>query len=311
MSEIMTNSQLIKPEGIPRKKKVVICGSSMHTAEAALDFYNKEDWEVWGLNQLYKMLGEPLLQRADRWFQIHHEYVVNRFDPFQIDIFKNLKIPVYMIEKHPKVPYSIPYPLKEILAQGYHEQYFSNIISYMMALAIYEDMENIYLTGCDMAYNEEYRFQRPGVEFFIGYARGKGINVGMSGGSGLLKTRLYAYESNDSAQKFCKHHLDFHEKTLRHLLRKKENKHAALWRMKGARDAAIELNAPQEKIDFVQAEINRLQHEMNVISAQEKEGTGMIKAFTTIQQIFYGMDVWDSILIEPSLDPSEEELKDE
>jgi len=310
MSDIMTNSHIIVEGGIPRKKKVVICGSSIHTAFEVERFFNNNDWEIWGLNQMYKMMGEDFPHKyATRWFQIHHDYVVKKFDPFQRGVFREFKIPIYMIDKEPDIPYSIPYPIHEILKEGYHEQYFSNIVSYMLALAIYENMEEIYLTGCDMAYNEEYRFQKPGVEFFIGYAKGKGIKVGLPGGSALLKTRLYGYESNDNAQKFCKKHLDFQEKELRKLLAQKENKHAALWRFKGAKDAAIELGADEKKINEVQENINRLQRDMHVISAAERETTGMMKAFSIIQQVFYGMDIWDSITIENK--STEEFIQDE
>jgi len=306
MSEIMTNSQLIIPEGIPRKNKVVIVGSSVHTVEKVKDFYGKPDWEVWTMNQIYKLLGQPIINHATRWFQIHHDYVSKRFDPFQWEFFKEFKIPIYMIDHDPEIPYSIPYPIKEILNQGYHEQYFSNVISYMLALAIYENMEEIYIVGCDMGYNEEYVLQRPGVEFFIGYAKGKGIKVGMPAGSALLKTRLYGYESNDNAEKYCKHQLDFHENQLRKILKIKENKHAQLWRFKGALDASKELNAPQEKIDFLNIEIARLKHEFNVLSAQEREGMGFTKAFSVIQQVFYGKQVWDNTILS-DIEPSEVE----
>jgi len=308
MSEIMTNSHLIVSGGIPRKKKVVICGSSIHTAHEVRSFYQRDDWEIWGLNQMYKMMGEQFPDKvATRWFQIHHDYVVGRFDPFQKDLFRKFHIPIYMIDRCPDIPYSVPYPIKEILAQGYHEQYFSNIISYMLALAIYENMEEIYLTGCDMAYNEEYSFQRPGVEFFIGYAKGRGIKVGLPGGSALLKTRLYGYESNDNAQKFCKKHMDFQENELRKLLAQKEKKHAALWRFRGAKDAAIELGADDNKKKDVQEQIDRIERDMHVIGAAERETTGMIKAFSIIQQVFYGVPLWDSLTIEKD----KEKLSDE
>ena len=310
MSETMTNSQLIIPEGIPRKRKVVIVGSSVHTVDKINDFYGKPDWEIWGMNQLYKLLGQPIMNNATRWFQIHHDHVSKRFDPFQWEFFKAFKIPIYMLERDSEIPYSIPYPIKEIMREGYHEQYFSNIISYMLALAIYESMEEIYIVGCDMGYNEEYVLQRPGVEFFIGYAKGKGIKVGMPPGSALLKTRLYGYESNDNAEKYCKHHLEFHEGQLRKVLKMKENKFAALWRMKGAKKAAVELNAPPDKIEYLNAEIKRLKQSFNSISAQEREGIGFVKAFSVIQQVFYGKQVWDDTIL--NLEPTElEEIYDE
>jgi hypothetical protein len=79
--------------------------------------------------------------------------------------------------------------------------YFTNSISYMIALAIYEKYEEIGIYGVDMATggfdtpNGEYAHQRPSCEYYIGIAVGRNIKVTVPSSADLLKTRfLYGPE---------------------------------------------------------------------------------------------------------------------
>lgn len=79
--------------------------------------------------------------------------------------------------------------------------YLTNTISYMLALAIIEGYEQIGIWGVDMAVSSElrgkneYSWQRPSCEFFLGWAAGMGIKVYIPPTADLLKTRhLYGFE---------------------------------------------------------------------------------------------------------------------
>ena len=108
-----------------------------------------------------------------------------------------------MQHKYNEVPCSIPYPKDEIL--GEFGTYFTNTVSFMIALAIKEQATHISLYGVDMAQQavgvkSEYAQQRPSCELMLGIAIGRGIRVRVHVKSDLLKCwKLYAYDSDPDA----------------------------------------------------------------------------------------------------------------
>ncbi len=62
----------------------------------------------------------------------------------------------------------------------------------MLALAIYEavtlkNIKRIAIYGVDMGVSTEYNYQKPNMEYLIGFARGKGISVYVPPQCELLK----------------------------------------------------------------------------------------------------------------------------
>jgi len=88
------------------------------------------------------------------------------------------------------------YPLEEIQV-FFDTDYFSNTVDYAIALAVYEGFEEIHLYGVNMEIDSEYAYQKPGVDFWCGIAKGKGIKVKIHGSrSKIMKTVdgfLYGY----------------------------------------------------------------------------------------------------------------------
>jgi hypothetical protein len=183
-------------------KKLAIVGtapSSIHLAP-----YNNPDYEIWGLNGVYSYIDFANITNITRWFDIHSMEAIRRLrgstdEKYQFGKgyyawLQNLTIPLYNQEIFPDFPTSVKYPLEEILAR-FHRKYFTNTVSWMLALAIYEGYEDISIFGVDMATGSEYSDQRPSCEYFIGYAEGLGINVYLPDQSDLLKTPfLYGFE---------------------------------------------------------------------------------------------------------------------
>jgi hypothetical protein len=98
-----------------------------------------------------------------------------------------------MQAKNDDVPMSIEFP-KDILLKKFR-RYFTNSISWEIALAIYEGFKEIFIFGVDMATDGEYAFERPSVEYFCGYAEGAGCKLVIPDKSDLLKSFfLYPYE---------------------------------------------------------------------------------------------------------------------
>jgi hypothetical protein len=188
-----------------RKKKLAVVG----TADSwKLAPFNQPDWEIWGVNNLYILLQKMIPPvKPDRWFEIHEiTFDKGKFRRRGDAIFRGKVCDAYLkeladidceifMQKHwDIVPKSVAYPLKEILDQ-FPSRYFTNTISYELALGIAMKFEEIGVWGVDMAVGGEYHYQRPSVEYFIGIAEGKGIPIHIPAEADLLKSLfLYGFE---------------------------------------------------------------------------------------------------------------------
>jgi len=101
----------------------------------------------------------------------------------------------------------IPYPIEEVKKEfspyRLNVDYFSCGVCYAIALAIYQRATRIDLWGMFIAATEEYAYQKPGIEFWIGVAIGRGIDVRIHGKSHLLVNRegyLYGYNTKQERQ---------------------------------------------------------------------------------------------------------------
>ena len=181
-------------------KKVAIVGFA--TTRDMAPFTDPE-FEIWTVNNLYSAVP-----RTDRIFQLHHPrhlmsdaHGVAAED--HIKFLQETDIPIYMQEKYEDIPASVRFPLEELTAEfglpradgtGI-DGYWTNSISFMIALAIYEGFDVIHVYGVDMAVNTEYNEQRPSCEYYLGIAKGRGIELYLPPQSDLLKTRfVYGYE---------------------------------------------------------------------------------------------------------------------
>lgn len=184
---------------LPKKKKLCIVGCAEHKSQTPFNL--KDEFEYWGVNNLYHTLQGPWT----RWFELHHISQENgiwmrrgkkefRDQPVEIYLKElgSLKIPVYMQGPNPLVPNAVPYPLMDVLKL--YGDYLTNTISYMMALALMEQFEEVHIYGVDMAVSSEYYYQRPSCEYFLGIMAGKGVKIVIPKDADLLKTRfLYGF----------------------------------------------------------------------------------------------------------------------
>ena len=193
----------VQPKRTKNKVCIVGCADTKHMTP----FDKPEEFEFWGVNNLFLTLpGRPF----SRWFEIHQ--ITNedgkwlrrgnpefRGQPVE-DYLKSLgqlPFPVYMQNANPLVPNAAQYPLAEIISE--FGTYFTNTISWEIALAIYEGFEEIRVYGVDMAVDTEWHHQRPSCEYFLGVAQGRGIKLWMPDACDLLKTRfLYGFQEREA-----------------------------------------------------------------------------------------------------------------
>lgn len=225
---VMTGTEVLTKDGkgIPiERSKVAVVGFAPTSMEEVKPLFDDPTCEIWGLNQLYVAFPK-IAQYATRWVQIHprHSYDINlgRDKSHHQWLVEQRRFPIYMMDRDPSVPMSVRWP-KEKIMQLLGTDYFTNSISWEIALPIYETLlarlngkcgfTDIYIFGVDMAQSDEidseYAEQRPSCEFFVGIAWGLGLlgKLGLIGHyplrvhipnkSDLLKTLwLYPYEDH-------------------------------------------------------------------------------------------------------------------
>lgn len=151
-----------------KKRKVAIVGYA--PSSRMLAPYDDKEFEIWGVNELYK-----IAPRVDVLFEMHNRkwFRSKARNPKHLEWLQKSKIPIFTLEKMDDIPKSIRFPIEEVKKfLNPYEGYFTNSISYMIALAIMLNFDEIHIYGVDMATEEEYNSQRPSVEFYLGIAAG-------------------------------------------------------------------------------------------------------------------------------------------
>lgn len=183
-------------------KSIAIIGKA--PSSRLLAPYDEPDkWEVWSLSDNYNVIP-----RWDRWFELHDLDRYKQLYPEYYDWMcaqAGENKPIYVNDVREEMPSSELYPVREMVTK--YGSYFTNSISWMIVFALDEILKaaivdgepkpKIGLWGVDMAQNTEYRQQRPSCEYFMGWARGAGVDLVIPDECDLCKTaRLYAFDSN-------------------------------------------------------------------------------------------------------------------
>jgi hypothetical protein len=195
-------------------RKVAIVGYSASREDAP---FGDPTFELWGMNNLHAELDA---KHFSRWFDIHkRDYIELNNANLATDHIAWLRtttIPVYMIREFDEFPTSRAFPLQEIQEVmlkewGFPEgetNYFHSALAYMVALALYEGVDEIHIFGIDMVMDSEWGFQRPNCEGWIALARqqvavsdpSKKVRVMVAKRCALMKgPGLYGYESDNYA----------------------------------------------------------------------------------------------------------------
>ena len=112
--------------------------------------------------------------------------------------------PVITSRAHPGYPGLVEFPLADVLNHLGHD-YLNNTAAYAVAYAIHVGVAKISLFGCDFTYPNAHDAEkgRGCVEFWLGYARARGIQLAIAKTSSLLdalhprRERLYGYDTLD------------------------------------------------------------------------------------------------------------------
>ncbi|OUM99834.1 MAG: hypothetical protein BAA04_02980 [Firmicutes bacterium ZCTH02-B6] len=193
----------------PTPRKVAIVGGGPTRVMAP---FNDPTWEIWAFSS--RRWQPP---RVTRWFELHaltdlRQQLASRKPgrrtfPEYWRYLSSLPCPVYMQRRHRAIPTSVPFPLGPVLKR--FGRCFTSTASYLVALAILEGAQVIGLWGVNPKRSdkghrdEDYSRQRAALEYLLGVARQRGIEVVLPPGVSLRVPErprfvatpvLYAYD---------------------------------------------------------------------------------------------------------------------
>lgn len=180
---------------------IALLGTAGYTMEMAP--FKDPKWAIWACSPgAYSVCAK---NRSDVWFEPHRwlpsapglfgaPNTKPWFSPEFHEFLSNHKGPVFMSEVQPSIPTSVRLPFEQLI-EKYGPYFWTSTISYMIAMAI-EILqpraaagEKVFLGlwGIDMAATEEWAYQRPGCQHFIGLAMAAGINVVLPAETDLMR----------------------------------------------------------------------------------------------------------------------------
>ena len=143
--------------------------------------------EIWTLN--HALIS--LVPRFDKHFDVHIPHWYQHPQDNYYNWLQNNQDKIYIADKCDLFPNANIIDWKMLVNK--HDNYFTSSIAWMMAYALeFHNLSDIYLCGVDLLQKEEYQVQRPCVEYFIGKAKERGIEVHIQNTSTILKAeKLY------------------------------------------------------------------------------------------------------------------------
>lgn len=166
--------------------------------------------ERWGTNKVMFVRREAEYAGWTRWFDLHRtpHILKQRPEAYEWYTAQDGSRPIYRWEVDPAIPGSVAYPIDRVRAHfGAWERDFWGSLSWMLALAIVEGFDQIDLFWFPLSHDRatnmtdqipvgQYSHQVPSTRYWIGQARGRGIDVTIHGDSELKPTHpLYGVET--------------------------------------------------------------------------------------------------------------------
>lgn len=153
--------------------------------------FKNPEWECWGVNATWSNWGDEAEALFDRWFELHRrsylrwEHAGDRGYHFRwLRSLRTLPVYVQDMADWPDVPTARAYPWEQVeRLSKVHGKYHACSIDWMLALAIKLGAKKIDLYGVEQEHTQEPIGSRACVEFWSGFATGKGIEVRSAAGS--------------------------------------------------------------------------------------------------------------------------------
>lgn len=198
-----------------------------------------ESVEIWTLNWAWK----HGIERISRLFELHDPVSLRNYAVLGEEterehvrwLMETHSFPIYTL--HPaEYPMRVAYPLEGIVSTlfGKRPAYLTSSFAYMLAMAIFEGVDRIYVYGFEMSRTSEYMYQKAGAEYLLGLAMGRGVEIVLPEQTNLLVSGLYGM----GGQAIGRQSLEHAVMTYREMERKTEHELSAI---KGAIKALSQL----------------------------------------------------------------------
>jgi hypothetical protein len=151
--------------------------------------------EVWCINNSYK--------KQEGCTRVYHMDPIKDTNVSFINEVNELGCECILQEKHPLIPNSRAYPLKDVI-ERFSIEYFTSSSPYLIAQALMEGYGRIILWGMYKHSDSlEYMHHVPCINFWIGMAAGMGVHVSMQSDIAIAKnfpweSSRYGYTANIS-----------------------------------------------------------------------------------------------------------------
>lgn len=296
---------------VPPGRNIAIVGYTSTRGQAPFD---DPSYEVWACNNLHKFIPD----KWDRLYDLHPNDEIVK-DTEHEAFLRKCRKPVFVWEPRAEWPASVAFPKDDCTAA--FGRYFTNSISWMTAHAIMEIsaaavpwaetqvaallvdnpglepfkpmmMQTAVLTfysestiaiyGVDMAQGTEYAAQRPSCEYFLGLARGMGIQTFIPAASDLLKN-LALYGAEDDAPIRAK--MDMREQELTERMGQMQAQQQELFAHLNQMQGALE-DTRYWKGVWLNPHANRdgsaKQDETTAAQAAQSDGAGVVSKMTEV-----------------------------
>jgi hypothetical protein len=174
---------------LPKTGRIVaVCGTAGNSRQEIMTA--PANWEMWALSKSHEWMP-----RVDVIFEMHDRpYYPHVYTPDHVKWLAEQTRPIYCHSHYDDIPASIRFP-REAVLEGKFSPYYSSSISYMLALAVHQRVDEIRLLGVNMATDSEYAYQRGSCEYWIGIAQALGIPVYLPGVCPLTKELTYGLDA--------------------------------------------------------------------------------------------------------------------
>lgn len=203
-SGIQTNMTDTPTPNLPRK--IAILGTattSLHDAP-----FDDASWKIWDMSSNFQY-G----RRYDVFFEIHSLETLHAASAHERYLEFLKKAGPSLIAGHPSKawPEATVFPLAAVVNR--FGDYFTCTAAWMIAYALYlheadkaaggAGVGTIGLWGIDMAVGEEYSHQKPCAEYWVGVARGMGIDVIVAPQSPIARSNaMYGFDNPKLSREF-------------------------------------------------------------------------------------------------------------
>jgi len=147
--------------------------------------------EVWSINTMYRTY--PLISRLFIMHDVRTEVMLN--DSCLFEELNKQDIKVYTSGDYPGLKNNVVYPIAEIVKE-FGVAFFLNSVTYMLAMAVYEQPKYIHFFGIDMRPDSGFEWhqeEKGAVEFWVGVGIGRGIKFSIPRGSCILRREMAGY----------------------------------------------------------------------------------------------------------------------